>query len=363
MQRPHRQTIFAIKVQIDHALAWVMDRAVRAGARPFLRAVLGSWPSPADIREFRAAHREGGHLARPLHALSTIGNARRLLTAATLEAWLPEPIYGGTDALILGRRPRIAFMHLEKTGGTSVEEFLLQQYHPVQVVAHPRGGDTPAHILIQDDDARQRALLYGHYDLPFLRTFDPARRVFTVMRDPRARILSMYYYWRSSSRRADREPNEAARAATQLPLLEFLRCDLPEVRNSIHNFYARRLTGDLAGYDMDPIALDRQGTTHAALDALNSLDFVGITERMDESLRLLADKWQFIPPPVTPRTNVGDENPRLLPAGFLPVVKEPITPEIEVELGRLTDIDALLYQAALSMFDSALAAKSQSIPA
>ncbi len=70
-------------------------------------------------------------------------------------------------------------------------------------------------------------------------------------------------------------------AAQSLPLIEFLRCDDPCVRDHIDNFYVRRLIGRyLTGGTEDILMTEADGCLGAALDALASLDFVGITEDM-----------------------------------------------------------------------------------
>ena len=50
--------------------------------------------------------------------------------------------------------------------------------------------------------------------------------------------------------------------------------------------------------------LDAEGCFQAALTALTSMDFVGITEDIDRSLAMLGGLLEFEPPAKSPRVNV-----------------------------------------------------------
>ena len=80
--------------------------------------------------------------------------------------------------------------------------------------------------------------------MPTFRRFDPDRAVFTVLREPRARLVSLYHYWRSvDPAKIDPEISFAVGCAHRLSLEDFLNVDDPYLTDSIDNIYVRRLTG------------------------------------------------------------------------------------------------------------------------
>ena len=67
---------------------------------------------------------------------------------------------------------------------------------------------------------------------------------------------------------------------------------------------------------------------------------------MDASLSVLGRMLEFPPPRVVPEVNVAARNEWGRSSAFRPVWREPITPEIEAELARLTRLDLVIYNAA-----------------
>ena len=121
----------------------------------------------------------------------------------------------------------------------------------------------------------------------------------------------------------------------------------PEVRNAVDNFYVRRLTGTAdQGSGSDALAGDPDGCLESALQALASVEFVGITEQMGASLSLFGRMLEFLLPPILPEVNVAARNEWGRSSTFKPVRRQPITPEVEAELARLTRLDLVIYNAA-----------------
>ena len=67
---------------------------------------------------------------------------------------------------------------------------------------------------------------------------------------------------------------------------------------------------------------------------------------MDASLWALGRMLEFPPPPVVPEVNVAAGNEWGRSSAFRPVPREPVTPEIEAELTRLTRLDLVIYDTA-----------------
>jgi hypothetical protein len=350
-------------------------------ARPLLRLAIGRWPRRDEARRFTQGFTDDVMLPPMLRALAGVPSAREPLTRTMLASWmLADAIYRGRlrdgldptaveshgDVLRVWTGPPIAFMHIAKTGGTSAMEMLLSAFHPLQIAPQQdvravidRRRIEPGAVV---PAVWKYALVAGHFDYPDLRLIDRSRAIITFFRDPARRILSLYYYWRSfdEARIPASDITPEIRSAWSLPLLEFLRCDHPNVRSMIENGYVRRLTG-LQPWSVpgDPVIHDPEQTLRAAAVAMADIAFVGITERMRESIAALTRQFEFEASPTPPRVNVAEVNESGPWARFRPVPREPLTAEIQSELTRLTQLDHVIYGAACARLDAALGVSRQ----
>ena len=92
--------------------------------------------------------------------------------------------------------PPIVFFHIDKTGGTTVCDYLAQQFDHGQIRPVPCGKhvDLYAHNRKFKHD-RSHQLVMGHYDTGILECFDESPVVtMTVLREPVARVVSLYRY-------------------------------------------------------------------------------------------------------------------------------------------------------------------------
>ena len=362
------------------SVLWRGGRRLASGmiARPALRSAIGRWPTSAEVAAFRRGFERFGQLpiSPLLRGFSRVPAARPFLTRAMLASWLvADPHYRGMlkdgldgqdtdgpgDALSLWTGPRVGFLHLEKTAGSAVTQVLELLFHPAQI--SPFLAD--AH-RVDADALRRAAFVRSHCDLPELRRIDPERFIVTFLREPRARILSLYHYWRSHTAEGQVAPgvHPGAALANRLGLLELLRDPSPAIRDAIDNFYVRRLTGiHDRGPEGDRLARDPDGALADALAALDGIEFVGVTERMDESMAALGRALEFVPPARSPRVNGTADNAAELGVLFRAVEREAITPEIEAELARLTRLDRTVYAAALARMAGPPAADARHGPA
>lgn len=338
--------------------ARVLDWFAWAFARPILRLSTGTWPSATDVSAFRHAFRRFTPLPPLLRALATVPAGRHQLTRAMLASWLlADEAYRGDlrealhppaglagNCLQIWTGPKVTFLHLEKTAGMAVTEVLTRQFHPLQIDADLRR-TFPPHVLTPLppfllDRVRRCALVWGHYDVPSIRRLGDDRFTFTMLREPRARILSLYYYWRgqASLDLGWKGMNQPVLAAQRLSLAEFLNTDDPMISDYIDNFYVRRLTGQYrSGNDIDPLADAPEMWKATALQALDRFDFVGLTEDTQGAMAKLGAKLGFPVPTRVPRVNVTQGER-----------EDAYDSVVEAALERLTWLDRDVYAAALA---------------
>lgn len=211
--------------------------------------------------------------------------------------------------------PRVFIVHVMKTGGTTLVESLRRSFPPEEVYPQPdldlrRDGDTVAfrHLTIRylqtlpEDRLRQIRIVAGHF--PYLardilgHDFD----AITVLRDPVERTISLL---RQLQRPAPwMDPSAVAPMA---PLALEAVYEAPDVFGPlIHNhqtkLFSMTWADEPTGY-MQAIEVDRARLA-VAKENLGRVHVVGLTERFDDFLDLLTERygWQV---PRGARLNAG----------------------------------------------------------
>jgi hypothetical protein len=133
---------------------------------------------------------------------------------------------------------------------------------------------------------RYRAIT-GHFPLDALLEVTDPISISTVVREPRARVLSVYMYWRVPGVIREWEANHPELHALR-PLTEFLA--EPTVATQIDNTLCRMLLGSDPRLPPDQFALQSDLTAIAAdaIERLERLGLVGVLELGDSMWRGLA---------------------------------------------------------------------------
>lgn len=252
-----------------------------------------------------------------------------------------------------GERPR-AFLHVPKCAGTSVVRALEQAFPPG--ARAPQAYDDATFGLDADYDVLQpamraaiavgdrevasladHALVCGHFTLSTLLRITAPERVATVVREPRARLLSLYAYW-AIEELPEIEPYAPQRHAER-PLGEFL--EEREVASAIDNQLCRMvLHGDpripRSGFIPDAAAGELAA---AAVQRLRSLAFVGIHELPDEMWAGLSRAFAVELTPA--RVNVTADIAR---APRCPPLEQSLDAAALERLGRRVQVDRLIYR-------------------
>ncbi len=180
------------------------------------------------------------------------------------------------------QRRRVIFIHLPKCAGNSVLHHFRVALRGCAYLHEYKG--------IQDSSveiAKAERFVSGHFCWQTLQRVRDDAFVFTVMRDPFSRLKSQYWYLRE---------NESLRGHSNytggLSFDDYLDTD------SAYNVMARQI----AGHHADEISL-----TEAALRNLETLDFVGFTESIDEDLQVVCGLAGVASPSRAPVRNVTRE--------------------------------------------------------
>ena len=195
--------------------------------------------------------------------------------------------------------PRLFFIHIPKTAGTTFNAFLDQQY-PLADIAPPEVFEKGSEYLEKGDPEgrlrylKQFPLYRGHYPYQVCKLFMPEYTSLTVLRDPVKRVVSQYNDWRSKTEESLTHAFESektlAALARELPLRDFFQSDHPLVARFFHNGQARPLAKNFR------CKMEGQELQDLALANLKKIDYVGITEAFDIFLLMLCERFGWYYP-------------------------------------------------------------------
>lgn len=258
--------------------------------------------------------------------------------------------------LVRGRSPFVHyFLHIPKVGGTTVHSQLAPRFNCWRI--NPTF--TPVDLL-RMPEARFDAieLFSGHF--PFGYHLDrlvsrPVRRI-VFLREPRAHFLSVY-------KQVKQDPADTFHDYVErnCPSLESFLDDAWVVEN-IRNFQSRCLAVTERAFDLEMVeairtahdseipalleefcrsqpALTDRELLRRAVERVRQCWFVGVTERMDESLNALASRLNWRPfQPTVPKNRSADRR-----------VAADLSPRILRQIDRLTSLDRVLYEEAITL--------------
>jgi hypothetical protein len=242
---------------------------------------------------------------------------------------------------------RIVFQHIPKAAGSSVIGALNTLFEPHQVVM---GATREILRSLSEEQLAQIRLVTGHLTAKEVDSIPGPKRVLTFLREPAARILSLYYFWKSMT--AEFAANMAGPPlAKQRSLLEFLRSSEPVVRSNIENGITRRfIAGRALAADSSVMTqTTSESLAEMAMRRLRSYHFVGFQETFDEDVAAMLRGIGHAPRNA-PRNNMLADLPET-DARYERSERESITPDIEAELARLTTADSILYAMAFAERD------------
>lgn len=235
-------------------------------------------------------------------------------------------------------------IRLHKTAGTSFMTGLASAFGPEKVC--------PWAFHYQFRDQARAALdaydfFWPHMGIEQARTLRPGAHIVTILREPQARIISSYRYWRSQERSAPDYAghHDLCRKVGSMSLADYLSSDDPAILRAIDNAQVRFLAGGGFGddaatrtqlfgppgrfEDLVDVALRRMATDFA---------FIGVAERLQSSLSQAAEVLGLPILPADHRVNVN-----LDPTDS----GQEITAQMADDLERLTRFDRIVYDRAV----------------
>jgi hypothetical protein len=249
----------------------------------------------------------------------------------------------------LDRSRLVAFVHIPKTAGTTLNSILAREYFPDEtyevmmrgmslaipdstILSRPTISFSKIHRLKSAlNRPHSLRLIRGHFDLSLGKILPPDTQYFTLLRDPVERAISHYHHYR----RQTTDPIHPL--ALQSTLTEWVgTCGLVEMDNG----QTRRLAGEI---NLPCGQVTQEMLDRAKSNLERNFAVVGLTERFEESLILLhrAFKWRLHG--IVPH-NVGTSRP----------LRTEVSEEALKVIEDCNRLDLDLYQFASALFDQAV---------
>ncbi len=197
----------------------------------------------------------------------------------------------------MNEEPRFLYVHIAKTGGVTFRQVLENSCRADEIFhAVP-----PESILEQDEQSlKGYRLVHGHFNLAQTRHLTGFKKI-TTLRDPVARCLSAYNFWRGLDADSGSWPPAAQskiRAAQGCTLIEMIQHPDLSIRHTFHNMQTRLLCGESdLQKDLTEQHLQR------AQEELRQFDFIGLNNELDLSMQLLCHKFGLFLPKRIPALN------------------------------------------------------------
>lgn len=236
------------------------------------------------------------------------------------------------SAITGSRGGLIAFVHIPKTAGTTINTIIRHLYPTKQLYKfHPAPESIQRFHALPRHRREALRLVYGHIDFSWQEILPPDTRFFVFLRNPVERAISHYYHLR----RAVADPLHQ-RAKTSSLLQWVSTCGILEMDNG----QTRRLAGemDLPYGEVSSLTLER-----AKANLANNFAVVGLTERFEESQILLSHEFGW-PLNRYNAHNVADNRPH----------RNEVTPEILRAVEYSNRFDMELYLQASKHFERAV---------
>jgi hypothetical protein len=249
------------------------------------------------------------------------------------------------------------FLHIPKTAGTTFRTLLESRFRPEEVC--PVYG-RPDLVDLAPGALDGYRLYRGHLGFLLPALVAQPLTVLTLLREPVSLVVSMYHF----VRRLPHHPVYPIIERERLSLDEFLRH--PDCVHYVTNPQTFHLALLDQTWDQRAVELTRAGpekwiqtrreaveglqgeaaraAVARARERLDAMAFVGVCERMNESVRLLCHTLDWEPFAEVPRLNVSADRP----------APEQLSPSTRRLIEQSTPLDAELYDHARRLFEARL---------
>ncbi|MCC7304161.1 sulfotransferase family 2 domain-containing protein [bacterium] len=216
---------------------------------------------------------------------------------------------------------QLYFLHIKKTGGTSIRKFLERQFHYNDILPPM---NLPVLKNIPTEEIRRLRFVSGHFNSTYRKQYEINPILLTILRDPVERVVSEFYYWKHPFN-IDDDPRKPKDIDT-LTLNSFISDP------AFTNTQAKALADN---QNSNPNQLLNQ-----AFNTLLQTAWFGITEFSEQSIDMLTYLFGWRPTNFDQKINSNPSKPRI----------EEVDSRTIDKIKEVNYIDMSLYAKAIEQF-------------
>ncbi len=224
---------------------------------------------------------------------------------------------------------RFVFLHVPKTGGKTLRHIIYRQYRNRKALRLKGEKETQKFLNLSAGEKNELQLISGHFSFSGAFTFSGPTDYFTMLRDPKKRVISGYNFLNWNPRHAFYKDM----VANNYSLLDML------TQGHVANF-DNGMVRFLSGTEQKAFGTINQSDCDKAIENFDTyFTHFGINEYFDESILMVSYElgWAF---PYYARINTTDKKK-------ITTIDDPATLEA---LQRCIRYDQQLYDHALAKF-------------
>jgi len=220
---------------------------------------------------------------------------------------------------------QLYFMHIPKTAGSTMRSIIAQNYNSDNVL-HIEQEELPGLSRRDASKNMESSLIHGHFFYGTHEYFPGKPTYFTFLRDPVDRFLSEYFF------QQDYKGNI-------YKLLQQEKLDLEGLIDYWVPYYDNIMTRFLSGATSEQCwePVTEKHLEIATVVLKNKIDCFGLAEYFDESLLIMAKRYNWLPP-LYIRKNVSR--------------RKNVTEVIKEKIRKKQFFDSILYERAYGIFKS-----------